>query len=391
MACVVNSVIKSLIASVDVGEATKAVSIVDRILDMLLSMNLAYRMSIPPSLVGVHPDNRDGYGVSPVEVHALGADIVHWGWSWAACAHAVCFEDSADKKIAKYSSKLAEENPGLAPMLESIIKYGAVACTHTNQWLSAAIHGVATDEATLSVDGRMSHIQLGEADQLMKKAFTDGLQWTVIKSEVEVAYPELASVIQQARNAGNNIGRRESEIQILLRIQEAANRMVKDPKMNKTIDWELIRSRIIKRFPHNSSDVGPWVSFIKRWGGGVDGRVIANLKCFHQAFVKTGRTIPTYTFGILAGLKLKADELSPFAILAVVKAQAACPDAKVSNKVCRAFTQQEIQSLSGNRKSDMMAAEKILQQCHKLANSEGFRFVLDPIRPIALGASGHLY
>ena len=57
----------------------RIVSAVDEILKELEQQGLADRMSIPPKLMGVHPCNRDGYGISATEVHALGSEIVSMG------------------------------------------------------------------------------------------------------------------------------------------------------------------------------------------------------------------------------------------------------------------------------------------------------------------------
>ena len=90
---------------------SKVVSVVDQVLERLESQNLAYRMRTPPKKVGVHPATRGGYGVSAVEVHALGSDIVHMGWSPAATANAVCIEDGGS--VGRFSSQLAKTSIGL--------------------------------------------------------------------------------------------------------------------------------------------------------------------------------------------------------------------------------------------------------------------------------------
>ena len=60
-----------------------------------------------------------------------------------------------------------------------------------------------------------------------------------------------------------------------------------------------------------------------------------DLSGFHQLYVKSNRIVPGATFKALADLKLAPDELLPFLATAIIKAQATCPDSKVSNRVCR--------------------------------------------------------
>ena len=72
--------IVALLAGIDKGEKQQVVSAVDKILLMLEESKLAYRQTITPNLMGCHEVNRNGYGLSPIEVHSLGAEIARLGW-----------------------------------------------------------------------------------------------------------------------------------------------------------------------------------------------------------------------------------------------------------------------------------------------------------------------
>ena len=99
--------IVAILAGIDKGEKQQVVSAVDKILLMLEESKLAYQQTIMPNLVGCHETNRNGYGLSPIEVHALGAEIGRLGWSWSACSHAVCVEEDANKSIGKFTANLS--------------------------------------------------------------------------------------------------------------------------------------------------------------------------------------------------------------------------------------------------------------------------------------------
>ena len=202
--------IVALLPKLDEGSCTQVVSAIDVIIERLEAIGLAYRLSIPPELMGVNPKNRNGYGLSPVEVHALGADIVKIGWSWAACAHAVAVEDDPQQTIASFSEQLSIENPGLAHMTKSKIKFGSLSCSHTSAFLAAVKEGVETDEGTIAVDGRLSAANLGNRDPELNKALAQGLNWTVLRAEVPEMYESLCDHIQHAKNATGGIVRRES-------------------------------------------------------------------------------------------------------------------------------------------------------------------------------------
>ena len=92
-------------------DGTRIVSIVDTIITLLEEQHLVYRVSLPPPLVGIHPANRDGYGVSVAEVHELGAELVDLGFSWLACAHATAEEDDEQGSFEKFSSDIKEKTP----------------------------------------------------------------------------------------------------------------------------------------------------------------------------------------------------------------------------------------------------------------------------------------
>ncbi len=61
-----------------------------KLLERLVKDSLAWRVRLPPKLVGVHPKNRGGWGVSGGNVHKLGSKVVEIGWSPSATEHAVC-------------------------------------------------------------------------------------------------------------------------------------------------------------------------------------------------------------------------------------------------------------------------------------------------------------
>ena len=365
MGIIVDQEIVRLLAETDSGSRGTVVATVDKILGKLEKAGLAYRMRIPPSLVGVHPINRNGYGLSPVEVHALGSDIVKLGWSWQACAHAVCVEDEKSV-IGRFTEKLTSQ-PGLAQQKASIVKFGSLSCSHTNAFLNACNEGVPTDVTSLQhIDGRISPSTIGERDPLMKEAFEKGLDWLVIRSSVVDAYPSLPELVQHAKNAPGAIARRESEVQLLLRIQEAI-----DLSQGSPVDWDSVKSKLLMRHVAHPGGLQSLIDFAKRWGGGVGGRFVHDLRALHQMFVQSERVIPSSTFGALAELKLKCDESAPFLVMAIVKAQGACPQSKVQANVCRYITSSDIASLATKRKDDMLVADSLLSKCHELISTIG--------------------
>ena len=357
--------IESLIAQAGADDC-RIVSIVDSIIDKLQKSNLAYRMAIPPQMVGIHPVNRDGYGLSEPEVHALGSEIVATGWSWQACSHAVCIEDDATGKIAAFSMNTKNRTSGLGHAAEGQIRYGSLACTRTNQFLCCIIDSVPCEHENLVRDGRVDTHGLCMKDSQLAKAVEQGLDWMVLKSKVEELYPSLPDLIQTARNGPGQSQRMESEMQILLRIQRSAESM--SAQSGGAADWQLLQKGILKRKVPEPDDIPDMIKYVQRWGGGDAGSFIAELNAFHQVFVPSGRVISGATFKAIAELRVGPGELFPIFATALVKTQATCPQNKVNNKVCKFLTQQDIASCEKAKKDEALGAEDILRTFRSLAS-----------------------
>ena len=113
-------------------------------------------IQLPPKSVGVHPENRYGFGVSAAAVHRLGARIVRMGFSWAACALAICIAEGSRRKVSKFTTRMQAGSSKFGRSSENEIRYGSLACGHANQFLVAALDNEETDESVLGADGRIS-------------------------------------------------------------------------------------------------------------------------------------------------------------------------------------------------------------------------------------------
>ena len=357
-----NPLIVELLAQTD---DHKIVATIDVVLKKLEEDGLAYRLSIPPKLVGVHPCNRDGHGISATEVHSLGSDIVGMGWSWKACAQAVCIEDDPQSTIATYTAHMVSvSNGGLGRADQLQVQFGSLACGHTNRFLCAVLDAVPCELENLSVDNRMSSSKIVANDPGLQDALTNGLKWLILKAIVGVLYPTLPDLVQRAMQATGLAQRAENEVQLLQRIQGAAKTML---ARDKTVDWPTIASTVGKGRPE-SVDVEALIRYVQKWGGLPHGAFIADLNAFHKVYVPAGRIIPSSTFGALADLRLGPDELCPLFACAVLKAQATCPHKAVESRVCRFIKAAEITTLqSSSKKKTVVEAEKVLAMGRELA------------------------
>ena len=65
----------------------------------LKSCDLMYTQRVIPSLVHTHPDNRDGLGCYPTEVHGLLTDVGSSGWSWSEVKAVATEVPQTDTKV----------------------------------------------------------------------------------------------------------------------------------------------------------------------------------------------------------------------------------------------------------------------------------------------------
>ncbi len=82
----------------------KVASLVAQFTNRAKEMKVCYKQRVPPKLVGIHPSNRDEYGVGEKSVHDLLWGIAHIGLCWGTLAPA-SFQETPDKKIDAYTRK----------------------------------------------------------------------------------------------------------------------------------------------------------------------------------------------------------------------------------------------------------------------------------------------
>ena len=58
--------------------------------------------------------------------------------------------------------------------------------------------------------------------------------------------------------------------------------------------------------------------------------------------------------------------------MATVKAQGACPQSKVVNRICRFINKGDIAKVVVDKKADMLMANELLSKIHELGNLAGF-------------------
>ena len=217
------------------------VSRIEEILGRLKSLGLAYMERIDPMAVGVHWANRYGMGIVGSWMHALGAKIVRMGWSNTACIGAVCIEDM-DGYIESFTMNLQHGSSFFGKSPAGQIKYGSLACGHTNQFLVAVLSGVECEHEEICIQGRMHKERIIEISPSMAEPLNNGMKWLVLKKEVGELFPTLPQLIQSARQAIGQVQHGESHFELMQGIQSEITNAT-DPSK---IDWTVVHKSLAR-------------------------------------------------------------------------------------------------------------------------------------------------
>ena len=341
----------------------------EKVLTLLKGIGMTYRATLLPRQVGVHPDNRDGYGLNSEDVHGLGQDILRMGWSWEQVEGAICVEEAPGSTVFEdFNKALADGSSKLAPVEVGSVKYASLSCSHTNAFLRALAAGVSSDCEIMSEGGKLCLRKVESIDPELASAATKGLHWLVLTNEVSVRFPALAGLLQQAKNAPGHAARLESEVQIMLKMQQLAS--AEQLRIGTSANWERIQKMVMRSKPPCYADGPELMQFVVICAGGVDGELLQDLGRFHRECVNTeARTIRGPFFQQVATWNVKAD--LPWLKIAIMKAQYTCPASRVIKKECVWISSVDLASAAKkNRLGDLVEAEKALANMRKALDGD---------------------
>ena len=330
----------------------------------LKAKGLLQRMSIPPTLVGVDPGNRDSEGVNALECASLASDICEVGWSWKACSHASCVEQQPGTSDTETFTRALCVGTDLPDVDEGSIKFGAFAGAHTNMLLRAIGAGAPSTHATLSNGARYSLESLEQRDKEFARAVRSGLQWTVFHWKVKVMYPKVVQLVQSARNVGATLNRKESEMQTLLRMHSLGKGFM---ALNLVVPWAKVLKDVQRSRPPAAHKLEGMKAFVIARSGGLDGEHLRFLSVFHRncinASLRSG--VPTVLYEALAEFP------KHLLALALLETAWTCPAANVHNGECCWVGKSEVDALAKAPASSALglrvaAADRLLDTSRKL-------------------------
>ncbi|CAK9065232.1 unnamed protein product [Durusdinium trenchii] len=231
-------------ASVTQAQDGQLVQAMHKLMNALAKHGLVRTSQLRPDEVGRHPMNRDGFGLSPHDVHALVDGLSEVGWD-SRETNPICGEISDHAMALGFNEALATSSRGLlSPVQSTQMRYASLANSHTNAALRCLAHEVAhtETECALVLEGRLSMARAKSHDPQLFKAAQEGMVWRVIAREA-LEIHGVAQLIQSASNTSGHLQRGEHEWQILLRMKSLIERSTSPP------EWSQVRKEICRTKP----------------------------------------------------------------------------------------------------------------------------------------------
>ena len=309
---------------------SQLVSIVYRMLDKIAEHQMSYTARCPSIHMGIHPNNRAGKQMVAADMNKKGAKIVNVGFTFKLCGkdRAIAFENSPDTNHCEsYTIKSTIGNPMFYQYTPNTVRAGSVGCGHLNQFLAAVGCDATTVEPSLQVPGKTkidSHrILAGNRD--LAFAVEHGLEWTIIKHQVETQWPELPELIQRALNVEHHVGEGESwDEQLRFTVQKAIAKTIGSGSQTQP-DWHSVLAIVAASSPPFLADLPSHVNFLKKWGGGLKQQLALDTLEYIAKAMPQGRIVHGSFIEKLAALKFEVKEQMPYMVHALLLLQA-CGD-----------------------------------------------------------------
>ena len=262
------------------------VKVVQDTLTVLKDNHLMHRMQLVPSLVGCHPVNRDGCGVSAVNCHELIDEIIDVGYV-SDKIRAIGCEIESPSVLAFNDKLVATAGGALGQMQSENLKICSLSASHTNFALRCFVYEAPHAEGQVTRNGKLNLQLLQTVDSAFYRAVQEGLVWDVIDKQVGLAYPSLLAAI--SRSANTSLQRGEHELQVLKRIQGL---VVAQLEQGKQPSYASLKKQVLSTKPACSHSTPHMFLFVCKCSGGRTGSLLEELERFVRPRIPTTRQLP---------------------------------------------------------------------------------------------------
>ena len=262
------------------------VRVVENTLKYLKSKHLLTSMKLDSNLVGIHPCNRDGYGVNSQDVRDLIDSICDVGYVQTR-VHAVGVEIEG-AWVRDWNSKLFRSANGLLGTVEvEAMKITSICGSHTNCALRLFRQGASHDNPSICVGGKLSMELLLARDASFHEAAAEGLTWDVISGAVAEEFPELINLI--SRSGNTSLQRGEHELQVLRRLHTTYYRL--QAQSGQAPSFASLKKLILASKPSCSASVPHMFTFCLKASGGADASFLQETEAFVRAYCPSSRQL----------------------------------------------------------------------------------------------------
>jgi hypothetical protein len=313
---------------------------------------------------GVHPENRDGAGLVPIDVHDLLLRISQNGWSWGAVDALACEIPPTDvgDKWRAFNEQLARESDGLLPPANSDqMQIVTVRGSHTTASVRIyAIPGVKGIHEKCCLDGHVSKSKIVELQPSMEEPCAKGLRYQVVRWELVVACPRLMEVLSRTGNAGHGVARVATILQGCNRVHAMAMQSL-ERSADASINYDAVAEQAAVGMDPGYVEVAKSLcEFVRAWSGGRDGHILKSLESYERSLT-VKRKLNHLDLRQLAKLDMAE---APRYVQALVKAMLNSPGSMVSpDGIATTFGNSDFASLqpNGRNRANAMEANAIMQ------------------------------
>ena len=353
---------------------------------LLRSKSLVIKRQGKSWRLGVHPDNRYGDGVVPSDVLGLIGDIFGQGCSRAALQEPTACESPPPGhpralEYLRFNNSVVDGSGGQLPPYEGELEGVTVTCGHTSMGNRCWEAGTPSDDERFSLDGRLSLERLKELQPSYHDVVTTGIEWDWIRWPVEIVHPWIPKLFQEAGNAGQQIARCESRLEVMLKIREVAARNAR--LHNGDAAWDKVLAEAKRGGSPFLAEMPHLVTYVKGLSGGLSNPfMLYELRDFVRQ-LQAQRVVKGQTLATIAELALGAEAAAPRFRLALVKAMASASVKYTKADEQWLFKSAELTSMCSKEKVAIInVAEAFLNQTREIADTSG---ITGPVRTSLLG------
>ena len=188
-----------------------------------------------------------------------------------------------------------------------------------------------------------------------------GIEFLVIRREVENALLELPAFLQETGNIGHNTRNTLTKMQAMLQI----HRMGVASNPMGECNWDMIATQISQSQPHLSAVAKSLCEFVAKWSGGINPTHLREVEAFSKSLAFTRETTAP-TWDLLSKLPLSQ---FPEYVIAMVKALLASPEAYCRSGETKLLCSADVATLNSTNKDNVQEACKVLRQAKAFLDS----------------------